>query len=88
MRYEVLEQYFGQLIDASVTSRGTITGILKECEADGNMCDTVELEPENERTRKRYGSYVVEASAIVYIRPIKPHVDDDEDDCKDCEESA
>ena len=88
MRYEVLEQFFGQLVDVSLSTRGTVTGIIGPAEADGGHCDVVEIEPFSESSKKRYGSWVLDKETITGIRLIKPHTDDDEDDCKDCDESA
>lgn len=89
MRYEILEQFFGQHVDVSLTSRGTLSGILKPADDDGGWNDVVELEPESERNKKRYGSWVLDKEMIVAVRLIKPHVDEDDEDCKaDCDESS
>ena len=88
MRYEVLEQFFGMPIEVTLVSRGTYSGILRESEYDDGSEEIVELESGSDSTKKRFSPWTLEAKAIVGIRLIKPHTDDDEDDCKDCDESA
>lgn len=88
MRYEVLEQFFGQTVDISLTSRGTMTGILKPAETDSGWNDIVELEPESQRNKERYGSWILDKEMIAAIRLIKPHRDDEDDDGDDCCEKS
>jgi hypothetical protein len=89
MRYEVLEQFFGQPIEITLVSRGTYSGILRQSEYDDGSEEIVELEPGTDHGKKRFSAWVLETDAIVGVRLIKPHTDDDdgdEDDC--CEKSS
>lgn len=88
MRYEILEQFFGQEVDVSLVSRSTVSGILGPSEMDGGYCDLVEVEPSSESSKKRYGSWVLDRDMITGIRLLKPHVDKDDDDDGDCCEKS
>jgi hypothetical protein len=89
MKYEVLEHFFGQPVEISLVSSRTYRGILGQSEYDDGAQEIVELGPDPEYNR-RFSSWVLETGAIMGIRLIKPHVDDDNDDedgnekfCKD-----
>lgn len=88
MRYEVLAQFFGQPVEIGIINK-THSGVLRQSEADDGSNDVVELEPLSDYYQKRFGSWILDAQIITSIRPIKPHVDDDDDDCKaECDESS
>jgi hypothetical protein len=88
MKYEILEQFFGQPVEITLISRGSYSGILRQSEFDDGAEQIVELESGSENTKKRFSPWTLEVEAVVGIRLIKPHVDDDDDDCKDCDESS
>ena len=89
MRYEVLEQFFGQIVDVTLVSRGTMSGTLGPSEMDDGCQELVDLEPASLSSQKRFGPWVLCVDAIVGVRLIKPHVEDDDDDCKaECDEAV
>ncbi len=84
MRFEVLAQFFGQNVEIGILSK-THTGILRQSDSDNGTNDIVELEPMSDYYQKRYGSWILDAECITSIIPIKPHVDEDDEDC--CEKA-
>ena len=88
MRYEVLEQFFGQTVEVTLSSRSTISGALGPSDSDGGYCDIVELEPTTDYGKKRHGSWILDKEMIIGIRLIKPHVDDEDDGDADCCEKS
>lgn len=87
MRFEVLAQFFGQNVEVGILSK-THNGILRQSDADDGSNDIVELEPMSDYYKKRYGSWVLKTETITSIRPIKPHVDEDDGDEGDCCEKS
>lgn len=88
MRFEILAQFFGQPVEVGILTK-THTGIIRQSEVDNGSHDVVELEPLSDYYQKRFGSWTLDAEVITSIRPIKPHTDENEDDCgDDCEKSS
>jgi len=81
MRFEVLAQFFGQPVELAILSK-THNGIIRQSEVDNGNNDVVELEPMSDYYKKRFGSWILDVEVITSIRPIKPHVDEDDEDCK------
>lgn len=75
MKFEILANYFGQHVEVSVINK-TFSGILRQSEFDD---DVVEIEPATDYMKKRYGTSIMETEFVTSIRPIKPHVDEDDD---------
>jgi hypothetical protein len=87
MRFEVLAQFFGQPVEVAILSK-THSGVLRQSENDNGSHDIVELEPLSDYYQKRFGSWVLDVEVITSIRPIKTHVDEDDEDCKaECDDS-
>ena len=87
MRFEVLAQFFGQNVEIGILSK-THSGILRQSDSDNGNNNVVELEPMSDYYQKRYGAWVLAVDTITSIRPIKPHVDEDDGDDADCCEKA
>lgn len=85
MRFEVLTNFFGQLVEVAILSK-TFTGILRRSEMDDGTEDIVEVEPASDYARKRHGSAVLDVDTITSIRLLKPHTDDEDGDC--CESAV
>lgn len=82
MRYEVLTNYFGQHVEVSILSK-TFNGIIRRSEMDSGQNDVVEVEPVADYHRKRFGAAVLDVETITSIRIVKPHTDEDDDECCD-----
>ena len=78
MKFDIVSGFFGQHVEISVRNK-TFTGILRQSDIDDSVID---VEPASEYQRKRYGSSVLEVESVTAIRPIKQHIDED-DDCRD-----
>lgn len=80
MRFEVLTNFFGQLVEVSILNK-TFTGILRHSEFDDGLEDVVEVEPASDYAKKRHGSAILDVDTITSIRLLKPHTDEDDGDC-------